>query len=194
MLRNTICLYYEDSSHCPSVPCHHSCQRVLCSEWIWVWGHHPPLGLEPLLAKWLKLLVPKASNPSWLPSTTVLRCSDSFLTFTVARPEPGDFLLPCLNLPSSHLLILKAWLPSLPSSFLQNPVSAQGSVFWQHSLGNAWCCWAKVGDYCTRTLFYLDQSQHVYKRMSVTVSRDDRKRSHFTQLGPMSSILRKPAI
>lgn len=68
--------------------------------------HH--LACEPLLAKWLKLLVPKASNPSWLPSTTVLRCSDSFLTFTVARPEPGDFLLPCLNLPSSHLLILKA--------------------------------------------------------------------------------------
>lgn len=48
-----------------------------------------------------------------VPSTPTLTfLSRLFFFFTLARPDSGDFLLPWLHLPFSHLLILKAWLPS----------------------------------------------------------------------------------
>lgn len=65
VLRNTICSYYEDSSLFPAtIPANVCC--VQNGFGFGVTTHH--LACEPLLAKWLKLLVPKAPIKSRLAS------------------------------------------------------------------------------------------------------------------------------
>lgn len=141
------------TAHGPSVPCHYSCQCLPFRMDLGLWS---PLVAWPVSLWKLNSWNCCSQGLRNLTLASLHSGAHISLFFTLANPDPGYFLLPWILLPFSHLLILKAWLPS-PFLVPSKTSVSSGKYFltMNSTLGMPTGAESWSGNCCTSTVVFF---------------------------------------